>query len=319
MDKNIKKGRKFSSDRLYKPAKWAVLVVTAVVWFLAIATYLDVSNSKTFNGWREYCSEHPVGSDNYSSCIGLGLDQVNNLQNAMRKEFVVGVFLPLFFFGGVGLYRYIFPKGGREQKRLSEKSTRFRRLRIILLGTIVALTLAGLFALLAQQNEAKYKGWEDDFKPDSTTRPMPSPTISQEQQIEKQEIHQYLRRVTPIIEDFVALNQRYINLAKDVENRSIFSMETEALEIEKGYSSVEAKLTVIFPPDRASKSHKKFISGVHNYELALQFASQAIKEGWNEGTRDIYLALMKEYHDKGRADTEPALQELAALEKEDKN
>ncbi len=107
--------RNFNGERLYKLTKWVVIVVSIIALFLAVSSYMDVVNNTTLHSWEDYCKQHPdISNDPLYSCMATGLIQVDWIQNAMYKEFVIGIFLPLVFFGSTGLYKYLFPKKKNE-------------------------------------------------------------------------------------------------------------------------------------------------------------------------------------------------------------
>lgn len=103
--------RRFSGERLYRLLKWIVIGITVVAWVLAIYSYSEVMTGKALRDWEKTCGKYggTYGETYYDYCMGAGFQQISDLTNAMYKEFAIGIFLPLVFFGGVGLYRYIFP------------------------------------------------------------------------------------------------------------------------------------------------------------------------------------------------------------------
>lgn len=149
--------------------------------------------------------------------------------------------------------------------------------------------------------------------------PTPSLAIPTKEQIEKQEISSYLHSIAPEIEEFVGFNNRLTDLARDVQNRSVFSMAMEAQEIADGFAATAGRLSAILPPDKVLKTHRKLIRGIDRHGVATRFIINAIEEGWNESTRAVYLSLMQEKLNEGRLDTQSALKELGDLEKEAKN
>ena len=102
--------RKFSPIRLYKLIKWIVIIVSTISLILAVVSYMDVENNRTLHKWERVCQKESEDSD----CMLIGLSEVNDIREAMYKEFMIGIFLPTLFFGGGGLYRWLFPKEKKE-------------------------------------------------------------------------------------------------------------------------------------------------------------------------------------------------------------
>ena len=110
MERNLSFKRKFNSGRVYKLLKWIVILVRTISLILAIFSYFDVFvNNSTLNGWKNYCKVYPVNSNDYSQCMTIGYNQKSDITEMMFLEFYVGILLPIIFFGGVGIFRYLFP------------------------------------------------------------------------------------------------------------------------------------------------------------------------------------------------------------------
>ena len=84
--------------------------MSTISLILAVVAFMDVENNRTLHTWERVCEKQPKDSD----CMLIGLSEVNDIQEAMYKEFMIGIFLPTLFFGGVGLYRWLFPKEKKE-------------------------------------------------------------------------------------------------------------------------------------------------------------------------------------------------------------
>src|SRR6266567_2878874 len=93
--------RQFSTKRLYTLAKWAVIAVTA---FTALGTAINYHNLT-----QPYPCNHPVNSSEQRGCVTFyaGVNEIE--QKSFDQDLTITIFLPLIFFGGVGVYRYIFP------------------------------------------------------------------------------------------------------------------------------------------------------------------------------------------------------------------
>src|SRR3990167_4199378 len=100
--------RKFSGARLYKLLKTLVITVTVLSGlYAAYALYLLESNS-ILNRWESYCSKYTETMRN-SDCMFVGFGQINDMSRNFYVTTSIAIVLPLVFFGGGWIYRYIFP------------------------------------------------------------------------------------------------------------------------------------------------------------------------------------------------------------------
>lgn len=109
--------RRFDSKKLYKLSKIIVITITIISIFLTVKLYDQVGNNKTLYYWQDYCEERKGSYSklfNYTDCMGLGFEQISKQQDLMYKTFLVAVVLPILFFGGTWLYKYLFPLKEKE-------------------------------------------------------------------------------------------------------------------------------------------------------------------------------------------------------------
>lgn len=107
--------RKFSPPRLYKITKVFVIIVTVIAaliaaWEISIDLNQSFENSKFSFEIQCQNTGDPHIKEIYSGCI----QQMDNIwQGAIdlkNHSILVAIFLPIFFFGGTRLYKYLFPK-----------------------------------------------------------------------------------------------------------------------------------------------------------------------------------------------------------------
>lgn len=103
--------RKFSSSRLYRLAKIIVIGVSILCGLYAIWAYSQIGTNVMLHSWQNYCSNtHGFQTDSYWSCMGVGFEQINSVQILMYKTGMTAILLPVLFFGGGWLVRYLFPE-----------------------------------------------------------------------------------------------------------------------------------------------------------------------------------------------------------------
>jgi hypothetical protein len=100
--------RKFRGDRLYKVAK--IIVVLLTIYFAA-----DIANAY-FRKIRVEKAKDSCKDTGYTECIRLNYMILSNIEDDIRKNTYVAIFLPLVFFGGKKLFEYIFPSSQKNEK-----------------------------------------------------------------------------------------------------------------------------------------------------------------------------------------------------------
>jgi len=105
--------RKFDKSRAYKLVKILVIGITTITGLYGFYVLYLLQSDSILKSWEETCKNYP-DTTNFS-CMGVGLDQINEMQNLMDKSLVIAFFLPIIFFGGSALYRYLFPKSEKNK------------------------------------------------------------------------------------------------------------------------------------------------------------------------------------------------------------
>lgn len=101
--------RKFSGKRLYKLIRVLILIITfisALILMLSIYMY-NVGASEIFKMNEAICDNYP--SIDFE-CTMKALEIFSFWQNSLVLFGIITFGLPSTFFGGVGIYRYLFPK-----------------------------------------------------------------------------------------------------------------------------------------------------------------------------------------------------------------
>lgn len=104
--------RKFSARRLYKLVRLLVIVIAIFSGIVAYINFRAVEyHAKEYDEAEK--AKEPIRSDLKKQAL-LGEELANN---NFSKYSVIAIGLPIIFFGGTGLYRYLFPiqkesKGG---------------------------------------------------------------------------------------------------------------------------------------------------------------------------------------------------------------
>lgn len=103
--------RKLSHLRLYKILKIIVLVYSVPVSLYGIYGIFNYSNfsEKMLNGFHQ-CSESLLGGQNSMDICGSFIDGISQYENAIKFSLITGFGLLVVFFGGIKLYKYLFPK-----------------------------------------------------------------------------------------------------------------------------------------------------------------------------------------------------------------
>ncbi len=101
--------RNFSARRLYKLATLLVIVISILSGIVAYTNYRAVKHySQRITRFYE---EHPKGDLLYEHTYDITI--IDRLQQGAihRCELLIAIAigLPVVFFGGIGLYKYLFP------------------------------------------------------------------------------------------------------------------------------------------------------------------------------------------------------------------
>ncbi len=108
--------RKFSGDRLYNLLKNLVIVITLLALFFAAVNYNQI-NSNEYKRESDKCyQEHPnhmsdqIEGALWSSCLSVASEVLKLQNDNLTRYSLIVIILPLIFFGGTWLYKYLFPK-----------------------------------------------------------------------------------------------------------------------------------------------------------------------------------------------------------------
>ena len=103
--------RKFNGSRLYKLVKILVNVVTVIS--LVLALIMSGNSEKYISGLS---NDYAICRDRWGPLLGPDLPacdvHLNDIaEYRARESFMwnLGIFLPIVFYGGTFLYRYLFP------------------------------------------------------------------------------------------------------------------------------------------------------------------------------------------------------------------
>lgn len=74
-----------------------------------------LETNKILNSWQEVCEEVDPAKKttegwDYWDCMETGIIQINKTNDLFGKSVGVAIFLPLVFFGGTWLFKYLFPE-----------------------------------------------------------------------------------------------------------------------------------------------------------------------------------------------------------------
>jgi hypothetical protein len=101
--------RKFDSGRLYKLIKGLVIVISVISLLLAINSYRQIGYvQKTYVKELDNCNKI-YGNQDAIMCLSSWNDYLRTFNNWMSTFFLVGIGLPIVFFGGCLVYKYVFP------------------------------------------------------------------------------------------------------------------------------------------------------------------------------------------------------------------
>lgn len=104
--------RKFNSSRFYKLLKTIVIVVTVLSLLNAFQLYINTNSSiQRLKTNRDECLASSKGLDTgFSVCSQVYLTELTDYANLQEYSLLLGIFLPIGFFGLTTLYKYLFPK-----------------------------------------------------------------------------------------------------------------------------------------------------------------------------------------------------------------
>ena len=121
--------RKFNHKRLYKLGKIVTILLFIFClfnFFNSLSKYLKTKKD-FFNAdlQHEMCSKFAGGyqrsPEEYSKCTDIYLKDYVISYNKFKKSSIITILIPILFFGGTALYKYLFPykkKGGGNEKIL---------------------------------------------------------------------------------------------------------------------------------------------------------------------------------------------------------
>lgn len=105
--------RNFNSQRLYKLIKWFVIIVSFPLILLGLLNFIDLNGNHTIqflNQWeKEQKCKEEITSGGYNFCMKGAYIIISDWENNTKKELTIGFTLPILFFGGTALYKYLFP------------------------------------------------------------------------------------------------------------------------------------------------------------------------------------------------------------------
>ena len=108
--------RKFDSNRTYNLVKWIVIIITVLCWLNFGQLYLNQKNTLAQNR-QDYdkCKlENPDPNDMFCWRIWFASDKAHF--NAYNNSSTIGLVLPIVFFGGSFLFKYLFPVKEKTKK-----------------------------------------------------------------------------------------------------------------------------------------------------------------------------------------------------------
>ncbi len=107
--------RKFNGKRLYKLTKWILIIVSVIALILAFLSKSALQENNS-TSWFDYCKKTYNDSQSLVNCQFTEIKREQDINETMNKEFEIGILLPLIFFGGTELYKYLFPKDKKIDK-----------------------------------------------------------------------------------------------------------------------------------------------------------------------------------------------------------
>lgn len=99
--------RKFNPKKLYKLIKILVIIITVLSWCLVLINNIE---SSKYGELTDGCNRLYAVDYSFRDKCMENLNSANLLQQNNSFTFsIIGILLPLFFFGGTWIFRYIFP------------------------------------------------------------------------------------------------------------------------------------------------------------------------------------------------------------------
>lgn len=121
MTLDINARRRLSTERLYKLSKIIVLAITTLALVFTIRSFYLLENDNLLRKWESYCAKNPDDSEftrlTGHTCMGTGLEDVDLARKNLSEGLLITIALPSSFFGGVTLYKYLFPIRDKESDR----------------------------------------------------------------------------------------------------------------------------------------------------------------------------------------------------------
>lgn len=104
--------RKFSKSRLIKIITIAVLLTSFASGYLLFTTYEPITSTYVFESNWSFCSrKYPLNQAKADECYADRNEQARKDKDKAEIFLLfLTIGLPIIFFGGRGVYKYIFPK-----------------------------------------------------------------------------------------------------------------------------------------------------------------------------------------------------------------
>jgi hypothetical protein len=107
--------RKFDSGRLYKLTKMIVITISILALLLAVYCFFQLGDvNRIYSEELKKCFSQT--GDSYLICMGAWGDYQSNFYIMTFKLFGIGIGLPIIFFGGRAVYKYVFPVREKTKK-----------------------------------------------------------------------------------------------------------------------------------------------------------------------------------------------------------
>lgn len=100
--------RQFSSTKLYVLLRNLVIGISILSGLWAITLYYNLSNNKILNSYKIICGEIGLTEEGVS-CMANAFKEIDRVENLFLIAIGLAIVLPLVFFGGVWVYKYLNP------------------------------------------------------------------------------------------------------------------------------------------------------------------------------------------------------------------
>lgn len=100
--------RKVREDRIYKTTKWAVNIVSTIL--LVYALYLTLNESS----FKDYIFQEYSDCNSTMTTCGYILDEIADAEKAKKYSWIIGLGLPLIFYGLPRVLDFYFPKDDKK-------------------------------------------------------------------------------------------------------------------------------------------------------------------------------------------------------------